>query len=85
MMGIKEASINPLIIHPEYRNQGYGTRILSYIVDNIEEIIKDQVTQIYATIEESNIHSIKLFEHAGFQSASLNENFKNYYFINHIK
>ncbi len=81
--GIREVSINPLIIHPNYRNQGYGRYVLSYLVSNIEEIIEDKVTQIYATIEESNISSIKLFEHVGFHCTSLNENFRNYYFINH--
>lgn len=77
--GIREVGINPLIIHPAYRNQDYGYQILSHLVEHIEEFIGDCVNQIYAAIDQTNLKSISLFERVGFRYSTMNDNFRNYY------
>lgn len=82
--GIFEVGINPFIIHPLYQNQGFGKKILSDLTVQIEGLVQGKVDQIFATIEKTNLYSIRLFESVGFTQKEEHENFlRYYYFINH--
>ncbi len=58
---IKEVSFNPIVVNPKYHNIGYGKKVLRYVIDNIEEIVKGKVNRLEATISKINDISIKLF------------------------
>ena len=64
-----------VVVFPQYQNAGYGTQIL-------EDIQKDVFGLGYKTIEvsidEANIASIRLFEKAGFEFVSQDDELRNY-------
>lgn len=79
--------INPMTIHPKRMNQGYGTRILSDLVANAEEIIGHKVDVITAGIDEDNIMSTKVFTKVGFEEVGRTDDKKFVYYEwkNHSK
>lgn len=81
--GIFEVGINPFIINPSYQNQGYGKRILSDLMIQIENLVGGKVDQIYVTIEKTNLYSIHLFEAVGFIQKGEHESYLRYYYFNH--
>lgn len=55
--------INRLAVHPDYRRQGIGRRLIS----EAEQVLRDQGTRIIgALIENGNTASLTLFEQAGY-------------------
>lgn len=64
--GLKELAFNPIVINPNYHNQGYGKKIATYIIDNIDSIIDKGVNSFAATISINNEISIRLFQSLGF-------------------
>lgn len=59
-------TINPLIINPKYQNHGYGTRIIKDLIDNINIIIPNHNSVLFACIDLKNIASVKAFTKCGF-------------------
>jgi ribosomal protein S18 acetylase RimI-like enzyme len=56
--------INRLAVHPEYRRQGLGRRL----IEEAEHVLHDQgLSIIAALIEDHNVASLTLFEQAGYQ------------------
>ncbi len=64
---IKEVSFNPIVINPKFHNQGFGKRVIQYIIEHIKEIVNGEVNRFDATISEQNIISKKLFTSLGFK------------------
>lgn len=73
-------AINPIIINPEFINQGLGTKIMKLITLRAEEIVEGQVDIVKGDVEEENIASIRILEKAGFSKIKTNENFIEYFY-----
>lgn len=73
-------AINPIIINPEFINQGIGTQILKLITLQANEIAEGQVNIVKGDAEEENIASIRILEKAGFIKNEKNENFIEYFY-----
>jgi ribosomal protein S18 acetylase RimI-like enzyme len=59
--------INRLAVHPDYRRQGVGQRLIT----EAERVLHDQGMHIIAAlIENGNTASLALFEHAGYSDYS---------------
>lgn len=59
--------INRLAVHPDYRRQGVGKRL----IDEAERVLHEQGMQIIAAlIEDHNTASLALFQHAGYSDFS---------------
>lgn len=71
-------AINPIIINPEFINQGIGTKILKIIVQKPKEITEGKVDVVKGDIEEENIASIRILEKTGFIKSEKSENFIEY-------
>ena len=59
-------AINPIIVNPKYRNQGYCTRVICELVNNINEIIGFESNIFDAGINLDNKASIRAFEKNNF-------------------
>lgn len=62
--------INPILINPKYINQGYGRRIIQYLIDTKGRIFDMLPDRIYAWIDVSNTRCKHLFESLGFKLVS---------------
>ena len=58
--------INPFIVNPKHRNKGYGTRIISELINNVRDITGFDSDVFTADIFPNNKASIKVFEKVGF-------------------
>lgn len=59
-----------IIVKPEYRNQGIGSVLLKYIIDNKED------KKIMLEVRSKNINAIKLYQKYDFKIINIR---KNYY------
>lgn len=59
-------SIDPIAVNPRFINQGYGTKIIKDLIENVETIIGRKVDTFHAAVEEKNILSKKVFAKLGF-------------------
>ncbi|KRG11646.1 hypothetical protein ACA29_15950 [Lederbergia galactosidilytica] len=66
--------INPIAINPKFINQGFGTRVLSNLLMNVENIVGQKVDVFYAGIDETNRISMKVFKKLGFQEVGRSPN-----------
>ena len=65
--GIKHPlGINPIIVNPALRSQGYCKRIIEELIKHTEKIIGNEKYVFYAGIDFENIASIRAFEKVGF-------------------
>ena len=63
----KVLGINPILVNPKYINQGYGKKIIKYLI-NIQGRIFDMLPdKMYAGIDVTNIRCKHLFEKLGFK------------------
>ena len=58
--------INPIIVNPDLRNQGYCTRIIKELLEHANKILAIDVKYFTAGIDMDNTGSIRAFEKAGF-------------------
>ena len=65
----KVLGINPLLINPKLINQGYGKRIIKYLIDIKGRIFDMWPDKMYAGIDIDNIRCKHLFESLGFKLA----------------
>ena len=63
----KVLGINPIIINPKYINQGYGKRIIQYLIDSKGRMFDMMPDRLYAGIDVSNLRCKHLFESIGFK------------------
>ena len=75
---IYSLSINPLIVHPEKMNQGFGYQTLKLIVENPYDIVEGKVDIVKALVKIDNTVSIKMFEKIGFKKEKTDEGFIDY-------
>ena len=61
-----QVTINPIIVNPEYRNKGYGTKIIGELINDITEIIGYDCNVFHADSFRENGASIRTFEKNGF-------------------
>ena len=59
-------SINPVIINPAFRNQGYCVRVIKELINHTAEIIGQEKYVFDAGISLDNIASVRAFEKIGF-------------------
>jgi diamine N-acetyltransferase len=85
----KRAGLGILILK-EYQSKGYGKEALKLMMDYAFEVL--DLHQVYATITEDNIASLRLFEKLGFQRVGLKKDwrfnsgqFQNEYLLQSIK
>ncbi|APY07470.1 GNAT family N-acetyltransferase [Winogradskyella sp. J14-2] len=67
----KRAGIGILIKDEAHRYKGYGSEALDLLVNYCFKTL--HLHQVYANILESNVNSLKLFEHRGFKKIGLKE------------
>ena len=60
---LPDAYISRIGVHPDYRQQGYGLKILEAILSDLSN---HRCSAVYGDIRQSNIASQKLFRKAGF-------------------
>ena len=76
----KVLGINPILINPIYINQGYGRKIIQYLIDIKGKIFDMIPDKMYAGIDIDNIRCKHLFETLGFKLVgSTDENDFLYY------
>lgn len=63
-----EAHLMNLAVHPDFRNKGYGRRILHYICTQID---CTNITKILLEVRKSNEAAIKLYESEGFSISGI--------------
>lgn len=73
-------AINPIIINPEFINQGLGTKIMKLITLKAKEIAEGQVDIVKGDVEEGNIASIRILEKADFIRGEKKDNFIEYFY-----
>ena len=61
---LPEAYISRIGVHPDYRQLGYGLKILEAILSDLSN--RPECLAVYGDIRQSNIASQKLFRKAGF-------------------
>lgn len=59
-------TINPLIVAPSMRGQGYGTAIIKELIENTKKILGSEFLCFEAGIDLKNTRSLQLFKKAGF-------------------
>lgn len=59
-------TVSEFIVAPQYRNQGYGAKILRELLAHGEEILGRPIESVFAVIFPDNISSQRAFEKAGF-------------------
>ena len=68
-----EAQLNYLSIHPNFRNQGFGKKLLMVLFNYCE---KGLIKKIILEVSEINFSALKLYDSAGFKTIGLR---KKYY------
>lgn len=63
----KVLGINPILINPKYINQGYGRKVIQYLINCKGRIFDMLPDRIYAGIDVSNVRCKHLFESLGFE------------------
>lgn len=63
--------IEYIIVNNKYRNNGIGTKLLKYIIDN------NDITNITLEVSESNNSAIKFYQHNGFKKVAIREKYYN--------
>jgi RimJ/RimL family protein N-acetyltransferase len=58
--------INPIIVNPDLRNQGYCKRVIKELMEHTVKIIGKEKYVFYAGIDLDNTASIRAFENVGF-------------------
>ena len=61
---LPDAFISRIGVHPDYRQHGYGLKILEAILSDLSN--RPQCSAVYGDIRQSNIASQQLFRKAGF-------------------
>ena len=62
----KVLGINPILVNPKFINQGYGKRIIKYLIDIKGRIFNMTPDKIFAGIDVTNTRCKHLFEKLGF-------------------
>lgn len=68
-----EAHVMNIAIDPDYRSQGYGTKLFENL---IETAIAEGVKRVTLEVRRSNEHAINLYEKFGFEASAIR---KGYY------
>ena len=63
----KVFGINPILVNPKLINQGYGKRIIKYLIEIKGRIFEMLPDRIYAGIDVGNLRCKHLFESLGFK------------------
>ena len=69
----KVLGINPILVNPRYINQGYGRKIIQYLIDIKGEIFNIVPDKMYAGIDIENIRCKRLFESLGYKLVGLTD------------
>lgn len=57
-----------VVLHPEFQNKGYGTKVLNELFTNIENYVGVKPKKTFCYVHKKNIASRKLFEKFNFNS-----------------
>lgn len=68
----ERGEINYIITLPNHRNQGIGTKLLEYAVNDIKN---NKCTIISLEVESTNINAINLYSKYGFQKKGVRPNY----------
>ena len=60
------ATVSEIVVVPQFRGRGYGTRILQELIAHSDELLGEKVGKICAVIFPANVASQRAFEKAGF-------------------
>ncbi|MGX7262859.1 ribosomal protein S18-alanine N-acetyltransferase [Enterococcus crotali] len=70
---LDEAELTHVVIHKEFQQKGYGSRLLDQLH---QRFIEQGVCQVFLEVRESNLNAQKLYEKKGFRTINRR---KNYY------
>ena len=66
-----------IIVKPEYQNQGIGSVLLKYIIDNKQD------KKIMLEVRSKNINAIKLYQKYDFKIINIRKNYERCIYISH--
>lgn len=69
-----KAQIITIAIFPEFRNKGYGYRLLRYLESKFKELGVEEIT---LEVRPSNAEAIKLYEKCGFKQVAVRKAYYN--------
>lgn len=67
------ATVSEIVVAPQYRGKGYGTRILRELVTHGDELLGEKVAKICAVVFPNNLPSQRAFTKVGFAFESAHE------------
>ena len=74
MLILDEADITNIVVRKDMRNKGIATKLLSSLLDSIDEI--DKIETVTLEVNENNKYAIQLYKNFDFKKVGLR---KNYY------
>ncbi len=66
----RNTGVLSLFVHPDYRNNAIGTKLLEYLLDKVKK--QNKLTAIYLHVSVDNIIAIKLYNANGFHEDKRN-------------
>jgi len=69
------ASINPIVINPEYLHQGHAKHIIQELMDRKDILLDPRVQSLKAMVDARNGASLSLFQSLGFKRGILQEGY----------
>lgn len=69
---LEEAEIITLAVHPNHRNRGIGTHLISAV---LEDCAQKGVHKIFLEVAMGNSHALKIYEKKGFKMISTREKY----------
>ncbi len=70
---IDEVQINFFVVHQQFRNKGYGSYLMSYL---IKRCLKQNINKILLEVSQSNVIAEKFYDRFDFSTVGIR---KNYY------
>ena len=70
---LDEAQINYFVVKKNFRERGYGSHLMSYLINRCKEL---NVSKLYLEVSQNNIKAKKFYNHFDFFTVGIR---KNYY------
>ena len=70
---LDEAQINYFVIHQKFRNRGFGTHLMSYLIKQCEKL---NLRKLLLEVSRSNINAERFYSNFAFSTVGIR---KNYY------
>ncbi|MGX7245728.1 ribosomal protein S18-alanine N-acetyltransferase [Enterococcus quebecensis] len=72
---LDEVDITHVVIHKEFQQQGYGSKMIDQLIKQIGE---KKISQAFLEVRVSNLNAQKLYEKKGFKTINRRKNYYNH-------